>query len=110
MVELESELTRVRAEFAKHKRHRFGKKSERMPSPREASGRPSPSKSRQISNAARARNEALRSELKSEEVKHPVDESQKDCPKCGGQNFTHMGEGKVSEVYDYIPGRFVQPR
>ncbi len=37
--QLESEVVRLTAELDNQKRHRFGKKSERLPSPREAMSR-----------------------------------------------------------------------
>jgi len=44
--------------------------------------------------------------LPSREIHHPVREEQKNCPKCGGREFTPLGDGKVTEVYELIPARF----
>jgi transposase len=44
--------------------------------------------------------------LPSREIHHRVREDQKTCPKCGGHDFTALGDGKVTEVYEFIPARF----
>jgi len=44
--------------------------------------------------------------LPSREIHHRVREEQKNCPKCGGREFTPLGDGKVTEVYELIPARF----
>ncbi len=36
---------------------------------------------------------------------HEVREDQKSCPKCGGHDFTPLGEGKVTELYELVPAR-----
>jgi transposase len=36
---------------------------------------------------------------------HEVREDQKTCPKCGGHEFTGLGEGKVTELYELVPAR-----
>ncbi len=106
--QLESEVVRLTAELDNQKRHRFGKKSERMPSPREAMGRPSRSSAREESAEVRERHAALRDTVATEEVEHRVTPTDKDCPKCGGREFSKVGRGKISEIYDYIPGRLVK--
>lgn len=106
--ELESEVARLTAELDNQKRHRFGKKSERMPSPREAMGRPSRIAAREESIESRQRQEALRASMTTEEIHHCVSDNDKECPSCGGREFSQVGSGKTSEVYDYIPGRLVK--
>ena len=106
--ELESEVARLSAELDNQKRHRFGKKSERMPSPREAMGRSSRIAAREESIESRQRQEALRASMTTEEIHHCVSDNDKECPSCGGREFSEVGSGKTSEVYDYIPGRLVK--
>jgi len=101
-------VARLTAELDNQKRHRFGKKSERMPYPREAMGRPSRSSAREESAESRERHAALRASIATEEVEHHVPHADKDCPKCGGREISKVGWGKTSEIYDYIAGRLVK--
>ncbi len=36
-------------------------------------------------------------------ILHKVREDQKACPKCGGHDFSKLGEGAMSELYELVP-------
>ena len=58
--------------------------------------------------AQKRRGRALaRKEMLTEEVKHPVPEEAKRCPKCNGTNFGPLGF-ESSTTYEYVPGHFVR--
>jgi transposase len=111
---LETELSGMRASMAevqgslaKLQRHVFGKRSEKMPSVAEELRRagvtaPDP----EAALAKRRSNAEKKKALPTREIVHKVPEEKKVCPKCGGHDFSTLGPGKVTTVYEYIPARF----
>lgn len=92
----------------------YGKKSERskptrLPPPPKAGQRSTPEQAAQ----RRAENQA---QLKAQSVDegekvHPVTPEQQVCRHCGdGADFRPVGEGKSSDLYDYVPGYFRRSR
>ncbi len=84
----------------------FGKSSEKMP-PMEREVRrgeqPDPSKALL---KRRANAELRAAKIKTEVVDVPVLATERHCPKCNGTQFTKLGEGKPSQVTEYIQGYF----
>jgi transposase len=84
----------------------FGKSSEKMP-PMEREVRrgeqPDPAKALL---KRRANAELRAAKIKTEVVDVPVSETQRHCPKCDGNHFTKLGDGKPSQVTEYIQGYF----
>lgn len=37
------------------------------------------------------------------EIRHKVPAEEKTCPKCGGHDFTPLGNGKITELYELLP-------
>ncbi len=106
---LRTEVAELRDRFAKLQRHVFGKRSEKMPPVAEELRRvgattPDP----EAALARRRENAAKKRALPVREIVHKVPEEKKVCPKCGGHDFTPLGKGKVTTVYEYIPARFEQ--
>jgi transposase len=84
----------------------FGKSSEKMP-PMEREVRrgeqPDPAKGLL---KRRANAELRAAKIKTEVVDVPVPATERHCPKCNGSHFTKLGEGKPSQVTEYIQGYF----
>jgi transposase len=60
--------------------------------------------------ARRRENAAARKELVVEVVEHKVPDEQRTCPKCTTGKLTPLGDGRSTEVLEYVPGRFIRRR
>ena len=101
---LEARLAQVEATLEKLQRHQFGQRSEKMPSVAEAIRDPARAEADRIAALQKRRENAEKKrELVTRKVEHKVREDQKTCPKCGGHDFTRLGDGKVTELYELIP-------
>lgn len=113
---LESEVSDLRAavvemkgSLAKLQRHAFGKRSEKMPPVSEELRRAGVTSSDpEAALAKRRANAEKKKGLPAREIIHKVPEEKKHCPRCGAHDFTSLGAGKVTTVYDYVPARFEQ--
>jgi transposase len=108
---LEAELRDVREKFAamqgtleKLQRHVFGQRSERMPPINKELRDPDRAEQERIA-ALQKRRENLekKRKLTTRRIEHKVPEDRQVCPKCGGREFTKLGGGVISELYDLIP-------
>ena len=85
-----------------------GKKTEKMPRPRDAirkADKTAPDKKR--SDERRAAHAAARAELPTEIEQHAVPAEQRACPHCkGGGHVRPVGQGRSSVEIDYVPGYF----
>lgn len=116
---LREELVKVRTEGAELKRMLFGKKSERqvMPSAkREAARRARKNESAgekatrvATSKKKRAARKKARKALPTLDERLVVADTEKVCGSCGG-DFRPLGEGLVTEQYEYVPERLVKQR
>jgi transposase len=98
------QLTSVQATVEKLQRHVFGKRSEKMPPVREAIRDPARAEQERIAALQTRRENAEKNrQLVTRRVEHKVRDEQKVCPKCGGHNFTKLGDGKMTEVYELVP-------
>jgi transposase len=87
-------------------RHIFGKSSEKMPSIASELQKSGAITADPEGTLQRRREAAQKKRaLPSREIHHRVREDQKTCPKCGGGEFTPLGDGRVTEVYEWIPAR-----
>jgi transposase len=103
---LEARLTQVEATLEKLQRHQFGKRSEKMPPVREAIRDPARAEAERIAALqTRRENAEKKRQLVTRKIEHTARDEQKSCPKCGGHDFTRLGEGKVTEVYELVPAR-----
>jgi transposase len=85
-----------------------GKKTEKMPRPKDAIRKADKTvpdkKQRQERRAAHA---AARAELPTEIEHHMVPATERSCPHCdGGGTMRAVGEGRKSVEFDYVPGYF----
>ena len=101
---LTDQFAAVKATVEKLQRHVFGKRSEKMPPVAEAIRDPARAEADRIA-ALRTRREHAEKKrrLVTRRIEHKVRDEQKTCPKCGGHDFTRLGGGVVTELYDLIP-------
>jgi transposase len=103
---LEARLAQIEATLEKLQRHQFGARSEKMPPVSEAIRDPARAEAERIAAQQKRRENAEKKrQLVTRKIVHEVREDQKSCPKCGGHEFTPLGEGKVTELYELIPAR-----
>jgi transposase len=103
---LESRLAQVEATLEKLQRHQFGARSEKMPPVSEAIRDPARAEAERIAaHQKRRENAEKKRQLVTRKIVHEVQKDQKSCPKCGGHEFTPLGEGKATELYELIPAR-----
>jgi len=103
---LTEKLTAVESTVEKLQRHVFGQRSEKMPPVAEAIRDPARAELARIA-ALRTRRENIekRRQLTTRKIEHKVREEQKTCPKCGGHDFSRLGGGDVTELYDLVPAK-----
>ena len=110
---LEAELRDVRQQFAamqgtleKLQRHVFGQRSEKMPSVAKAIRDPARAEADRIAALrTRRENAEKKRQLVTRKIEHKVREDQKTCPKCGGHDFSRLGGGDVTELYEPVPAK-----
>ncbi len=103
---LEARLAQVESTLEKLQRDRFGPRSEKMPPVSEAIRDPARAETERIaSQQKRCENAEKKRQLVTRKIVHEVRDDQKTCPKCGGHDFTTLGEGKTTELYELVPAR-----
>ena len=108
---LREQLGTVQATLEKLQRHVFGQRSEKIPRVEEAIRDPARAEAARISALKKRRENAeQRRQLVTRRIEHKVREDQKTCPKCGGHDFTRIGEGTPTEIYELVPGRVERQR
>jgi transposase len=106
IAEQAEQIAAVQASIEKLQRHVFGKRSEKMP--RVADELRDPAGAEAARTAAletREENAALRKQLTTRRIEHKVPDAKKICPSCGGREFTPLGEGKLTEMYEVVAAR-----
>jgi transposase len=101
---LAEKMAELETKMAAMERRILGPKSEKLPPmDREVrKKRPIDPAATQAKRAANAELRALR--LETEDVAHKVPPEDRHCPQCDGTEFTPVGTGKESIVFDYVPG------
>jgi len=101
--EMAEKLAGMAATLEKLQRHVFGKRSEKIPRVadelREAGLEADPAAALE----KRRENAEKKRKLVARTVEHKVPEEEKTCPKCGGRDFSPLGPGKATELYDLLP-------
>jgi transposase len=114
LAEHEAKLAAVMAAMEALERRVLGPKSEKMPRPEDELRRkesPEDAEKRRLAALERRRERAaMRQKLRQQTVLHHVSEEQKPCPRCGGTADRPLGEGKQTEMYEYVPGHFVRQK
>lgn len=87
-------------------RKAFGKKSEKMPSPKDALRKKDQTKADPaVTQLKRKDNEARKAELETEVVPHSLPDDQRVCPACASVELTQESP-KARVDFDYVPGYF----
>ena len=96
----------MQSTLEKLQRHVFGRRSEKMPRVSDEIRDPSTAEAdREAALQKRRENAAKKRELPTRRIEHKVPEDRKVCPKCGGHDFTPLGEGKLTEESELGPAR-----
>ena len=105
---LEAQLKELQGQLDALRRQVFGKKSEKMPPVREELRKKDKDVGRDPAEAERQRkaNAAARKNLPKREIEHKVPKEQRTCPECGCGELKRVGEGRRTEVIEYIPAHF----
>jgi transposase len=106
IAKLTEKLTAIESTVEKLQRHAFGQRSEKMPPVAQAIRDPAKAEAARVA-ALRTRRENIekRRQLSTRKIEHKVREDQKTCPKCGGHDFSRLGGGDVTELYDLVPAK-----
>jgi transposase len=104
MRDLRGELALMAGTLEKLQRHVFGKRSEKMPRVADAIRDPDRANAERIAALQlRRENAEKKRQLVTRRVEHKVRDDQKVCPKCGGHEFSNLGDGKMTEEYELVP-------
>jgi len=101
---LGEEFASVQATVEKMQRHIFGKRSEKMPRIADELRAAGVETDPALALAKRLENAEKKRKLVARTVEHKVPDDEKTCPKCGGHDFSPLGPGKTTELYDLLPG------
>jgi transposase len=52
---------------------------------------------------ARRENAEKKRQLATRRIEHKIHDEEKVCPKCGGHDFSRLGDGKMTEEYELVP-------
>ncbi len=108
---LTEKLAAVQGTLEKLQRHVFGQRSEKIPRVAEAIRDPAHAEAARVSALQKRRENAeKRRQLVTRRIEHKVREDQKVCPKCGGHDFTRLGEGTPTEIYELVPAQVERQR
>ena len=100
------QLSQIQATVEKLQRHVFGQRSEKMPPVAQAIRDPVRAEAARISALQKRRENAEKKRrLVTRKIEHKVREDQKTCPRCGGHDFSRLGGGDVTELYDLVPAQ-----
>jgi transposase len=101
---LEARIAQLEASLEKLQRHQFGRRSEKMPSVAEAIRDPERVHTERIAaQQTRRENAEKKRQLVTRRIEHKILDDEKVCPKCGGHDFSRLGDGKMTEEYELVP-------
>lgn len=104
--EAAAKLEELQAQLAEHKRHRFGRKSEKITPVSTEVRRAQPPSLAETAAERRHRAEQRNEKMETVTERSVVPESERCCPKCTGTEFRTIGEGKPSALIEYVQGYF----
>jgi transposase len=103
---LREQLGSVQATVEKLQRHVFGSRSEKMPPVAKAIRDPARAEAERIAALQKRRENAEKKrQLVTRRIEHKVREEEKVCSKCGGRDFSRLGGGKETELYELVPAK-----
>jgi transposase len=98
------QLTQIQSTVEKLQRHVFGKRSEKITPLATALRDPERAEAERIAALqTRRENAEKKRQLVTRKIEHKVRDDQKLCPKCGGRDFSKLGEGAMTELYELVP-------
>src|SRR5512137_291288 len=98
------QLTQIQATVEKLQRHVFGRRSEKITPLSTALRDPARAEADRIAALqTRRENAEKKRQLVTRTIEHKVRDDQKTCPKCGGHDFSKLGGGVTSEMYELVP-------
>ncbi|WP_242355223.1 IS66 family transposase [Anaeromyxobacter sp. SG64] len=101
---LSEQFASVKDTVEKLQRHVFGKRSEKITPLATAIRDPARAEADRIAALqTRRENAEKKRQLVTRKIEHKVREDQKVCPKCGGHEFSKLGDGAMSELFELVP-------
>ena len=109
--ELQAATAEMQGTLEKLQRHAFGQRSEKITPVSAAIRDPAHAEAARISAQQKRRENAEKKrQLVTRKIEHKVREDQKICPKCGGQEFTKLGSGLETDLYELVAARVERQR
>jgi transposase len=104
LAKLSEQFASVKSTVEKLQRHVFGTRSEKITPLATALRDPARADADRIAALQNRRENAEKKrQLVTRKIEHKVREDQKVCPKCGGHEFSKLGDGAMSELYELVP-------
>ncbi len=104
LAKLSEQFASVKGTVETLQRHVFGKRSEKITPLPTAIRDPARAEADRIAALrTRRENAEKKRRLVTRKIEHKVREDQKVCPKCGGHDFSKLGEGAMSELFELVP-------
>jgi transposase len=104
LAKLSEQFASVQATVEKLQRHVFGKRSEKITPLATAIRDPARAEADRIAALqTRRENAEKKRRVVTRRIEHKVWEDQKVCSKCGGHEFTKLGDGAMTELYELVP-------
>jgi hypothetical protein len=100
VAELSNEVAKLRHELAQLKKAHIGPKSERSKMPRVSA----PATTAEERLAKRRANAADRAQTQTVRTEHKVPAEGRTCPACGNDQLGPIGDGRMTVVYEFVPG------
>ena len=108
IAELEAQVAELRHRLDTHERHRFGQRSEKMPTPGEQLRKEGAKADPAATQALRQERREAKARLVKERFEHPVaPEIAACCPACQAGPLRPLGPGEVTQVIERVPARLV---
>ena len=106
---LEQEINELKAQLELLKRRVFGQHSEKMPSPqKERRKERGEEEKRKEAQQKRSDNAQKKKALEEKRIEHKIPDDKRVCSICTGRDLKPLGEGKTSDVIEYVPARFIR--
>jgi transposase len=105
VADLANRLAKLEHENAQLKKAVLGSRSEKSKMPRIKTGEPPTPEERQKTRRERA---AAKAQTPTVRVDHKVPDEERRCTVCGNTKLEPLGEGKKTNVWEFVPARFLR--
>lgn len=103
VVSMSEQMAAMKGTVEKLQRHVFGQRSEKIPPLASEIRDPERAERERISALQKRReNQEKKRKLTTRRIEHKVPEDRKVCPKCGGHDFSKLGGGLATELFDLV--------